>query len=564
MTFLNIAPVSTAPQATARDTAGGAASAPGTAGKLFELPSVQPEEASLDAPAAGATDLEVSSLASGAHEDKASPTPSSSELPELPAIPEAIAEALPSREDAVAEVDSRFALRRAGDKSALRAAPPVGELLPFFSASQSGPHGVAMPATAADPEPALATDDKAELDDPETVDTVVAASATVLLEALPEATRVPPPATANPLLDYASLAPGATAEGVVVSATPPAPQAVSDHGPDSSVEVSPHTRVEGAAASSAGPIDSQASGQPVAARPVPRSPAAMNEAGALPATPPASAPPLPPQAAAGRVGNGLADQVTTSSRPATAGVESEDAEAPADSTLADAPSVSRFEPVSPDAKKNRGRRHAAAAEAPSELNLGAGDLRPSSARSLPGPVRDLLEDEAHRTVALMPPPERQTPAPEAPLPFTQSLARATQDLAATPAASSSAPGAETAPPVRDAENPAASAPRSLDLRSQAWREHLLESARIRLPAFGAPGNVQTVTLQLHPRLMGALTVTLALTASGGVQMKLGAQNDRARRFFHGEAPAIAASLARGGLNVSSIEILAPEHDTALA
>lgn len=47
-------------------------------------------------------------------------------------------------------------------------------------------------------------------------------------------------------------------------------------------------------------------------------------------------------------------------------------------------------------------------------------------------------------------------------------------------------------------------------------------------------------------------------------MKLGAQNDRARRFFHGEAPAIAASLARGGLNVSSIEILEPPPVTALA
>jgi flagellar hook-length control protein FliK len=106
----------------------------------------------------------------------------------------------------------------------------------------------------------------------------------------------------------------------------------------------------------------------------------------------------------------------------------------------------------------------------------------------------------------------------------------------------------------------ASTPRGLDVRSQAWRENLLETARLRMPGLGAAGTLQTITLQLQPRLMGTVTMTLALTASGGVQLRLGASSERTRRFFTAEAPAIAASFARGGLNVSRIEILENQSD----
>jgi hypothetical protein len=151
--------------------------------------------------------------------------------------------------------------------------------------------------------------------------------------------------------------------------------------------------------------------------------------------------------------------------------------------------------------------------------------------------------------------------PAAPLPSVQAAPVPTEPTSEAPTTPS---GENPASPSRDAEHMNSATPRGLDVRSQAWRENLLETARLRMPGLGAAGTLQTITLQLQPRLMGTVTMTLALTASGGVQLRLGASSERTRRFFTAEAPAIAASFARGGLNVSRIEILENQSDPAAA
>ncbi len=566
MNFLNLAPVSAAPQTTARDASSGAASTPGSAGKLFELPAAASEPTSPDSPVAGATELEVSSLASSAHEDEASPTPSS-ESTALSAIPEALAKARPNREDALAAVDSRLSFLRAGDKSALRTAPAVGALLPFFSAGLAG-----QPAQALDPALALAADGTEDLKlfDATPENTATAVTATDLTpslgaDGLPMAANLPPapPATLDPRVGAVGPSGPPTAEMLVAAATPvaspPAPDAIADSAQAAvPQDARPSAPSDASAAVAVELADALRREQPAASHAAPVSPTAVAATSIpSPVAPSAVAPTIesPATVLSAALGRG------TATTPAA----SEDAAATAEeSSASNAAAVPRAEAPSPEAKNHRGRRAPASARSPADLAADPAEPSSTSARHLAGAKRRLPEDDAPRATPL-PMPEMSIPAPEAVVPFTQSLARATQELAGPPGAAASTPGAEAAPPpARDAESPAASAPRSLDLRSQAWRESLLESARIRLPALGAPGSLQTVTLQLHPRLMGALTVTLALTASGGVQMKLGAQNDRARRFFHGEAPAIAASLARGGLNVSSIEILEPPPVTGLA
>jgi len=567
MNFLNLAPVSAAPQTTARDASSGAASTPGSAGKLFELPPAASEPTSPDSPVAGATELEVSSLASSAHEDEASPTPSS-ESTALSAIPEALAKARPNREDALAAVDSRLSFLRAGDKSALRTAPAVGALLPFFSAGLAG-----QPAPALDPALALAADGTEDLElfdaTPEntaTADTATDLTPSLGADGLPMAANLPPapPTILNPRVDAVGPSGQPTAEVLVAAATPvaspPAPDAIADSAQAAVPQDGrPSAPSDASAAVAVELADALRREQPAASHAAPVSPAAvMATSTPSPVAPNTIAPSIesPATVLSAALGRG------TATTPAA----SEDAAATAgESSASNAAAVPRAEALSPEAKNHRGRRASASASSPADLAADTAGPSSTSARPVAGGAkRRLPEDDAPRATPL-PTPEMSILAPEAVVPFTQSLARATQELAGPPGAAASTPGAEAAPPPpRDAESPAAAAPRSLDLRSQAWRESLLESARIRLPALGAPGSLQTVTLQLHPRLMGALTVTLALTASGGVQMKLGAQNDRARRFFHGEAPAIAASLARGGLNVSSIEILEPPPATALA
>ena len=568
MNFLNLAPVSAAPQTTARDASSGAASTPGSAGRLFELQPAASEPTSPDSPVAGATELEVSSLASSAHEDEASPTPSL-ESTALSAIPEALAKARPNREDALAEVDSRLTFLRAGDKSALRTAPAVGALLPFFSAGLAG-----QPAPTMDPALALAADGtedlelfEATLENTATADIAPDSTPSPGADGLPMAANPPPapPAILNLRVDAVGPSVQPTAELVVAAATPvaapPAPDPLADS-PQAAVpqDGRPSAPSDASAAVSVELADALRREQPAASHAAPVSPAAVTATNTpSPVAPSAIAPAIesPATVLSAALGRG------TTTTPAA----SEDAAATAgESSASNAAAGPRAEALNPEAKNHRGRRASSSASSQAHLAADMAGPSSSSARHLAGAKRRLPEDDAPRATPLpTPTPEISIPAPEAVVPFTQSLARATQELVGSPGAAASTPGAEAAPPpARDAESPAASAPRSLDLRSQAWRETLLESARIRLPALGAPGSLQTVTLQLHPRLMGALTVTLALTASGGVQMKLGAQNDRARRFFHGEAPAIAASLARGGLNVSSIEILEPPPVTALA
>ena len=110
-------------------------------------------------------------------------------------------------------------------------------------------------------------------------------------------------------------------------------------------------------------------------------------------------------------------------------------------------------------------------------------------------------------------------------------------------------------PMAATEEPTGASALSLDISASAWHDHLRELLAQRLASTSASlAEGRTLVLQLQPRVMGAITLSLSLNASNAIELRMSASSERTRRFFTREAGFIAASFARGGLNISRIRV----------
>ena len=110
-------------------------------------------------------------------------------------------------------------------------------------------------------------------------------------------------------------------------------------------------------------------------------------------------------------------------------------------------------------------------------------------------------------------------------------------------------------PMAATEEPTGASALSLDISASAWHDHLRELLAQRLASTSASlAEGRTLVLQLQPRVMGAITLSLSLNASNAIELRMSASSERTRRFFTREAGFIAASFARGGVNISRIRV----------
>ena len=553
MSVLNLLPIAPPATSSPREPALAAVPHGRREGKTFELPAPAASDTETVSAVAGVTELEASSLASGQGkaESSASPQTVACDLSDAAAT---LAATPPLAEEAPVNQDSRLNRLRNGDKLPDPAKSGLAALLPFTgtaltTALAPQPAMLAAAAEVADDTSPLsgAADDSAESGEPAAgVSSQTVQNDQTALLAVPPVPVAPAP-----------LAPQATRSAEHATSILDTPVEQTDEAiakpalPLSAAEIVPVSAGSGARElPMAKPLVANA------AKPTPVATPPQTPAPAVAAIMPSAAVP-PLMVAAG---------VTTAHQEGAASRSPEDERLPAgDERPADVAAVPMPEgsAVANHGGQGGGNKNAAS--------------RKGSGATLDFKAKDSAEMSPHAAALSSPPASAVSPTAELPTTLSPGLvieAAALPPVAPAPSLqpapvptesmSTAASGEHSAAPSRDAENLHPSTPRALDVRSQAWRENLLETARLRMPALGAAGTLQTITLQLQPRLMGTVTMTLALTASGGVQLRLGASSERTRRFFTAEAPAIAASFARGGLNVSRIEILESQSDPAAA
>lgn len=548
MSVLNLLPIAPPAPSSPREPALAAAPHGRGEGKPFELPATAAPDTETVSPVAGVTELEASSLASGQGkaESSTSPQTPAGDLSDPAAT---LAAALPLAEEAPVTQDSRLNRLRNVEKLPDPAKSGLAALLPFTGTAPttvvaSQPAMLAAAAEVADDTSTLsgAADDSAESGEPAAgVSSQTVQNDQTALLAVP-----PMPVASVPQAPLATR----SAEHATSTLDTPAEQtdeAIATH----ALEMVPISDGTGAReVPMVKPLVANA------AKPMPVATFPQMPAPAVAAVMPSAAVP-PAMVAAG---------VTTAQQEGPESASAEDERLPAgDERPADAAAVPMPEgsAVATHGGQGGGNKNAASRKGSgATLDLKAKDsagVTPhaealsSQSASAVSPTAELPSTLSSGLVI-----EAAALSPVAPAPSLQPAPVPTESMSAAPS------GEHNAAPSRDAENLHPATPRALDVRSQAWRETLLETARLRMPALGAAGTLQTITLQLQPRLMGTVTMTLALTASGGVQLRLGASSERTRRFFTAEAPAIAASFARGGLNVSRIEILESQSDPAAA
>jgi hypothetical protein len=480
-------------------------------------------------PVAGVTELEASSLASGQGkaESSASPQTAAGDLSDPAAT---LAAALPLAEEAPVTQDSRLNRLRNGEKLPDPAKSGLAALLPFTGTA---------PTTALAPQPAMLAaaaevaddtsklsgdaDDSADAGEPEAGIAAVVDSHTVQSDQT-ALLAVPP---------------------VPVASVPQAPLATRSAEHATSTLDTPAEQTDEAIARPALPV-AAADMVPISAgtgaREVPMvKPLVANAAKPLPVatSPQMPAPAVAPVAPSAAVPTPIAAAgMTNAQQEGAESASAEDERLPAgDERPADAAAVPMPEgsAVATHGGQGGGNKNAASRKGSgATLDLKAKDsagVTPhaealsSQSASAVSPTVELPSTLSSGLVI-----EAAALSPVAPAPSLQPAPVPTESMSAAPS------GEHNAAPSRDAENLHPSTPRALDVRSQAWRETLLETARLRMPGLGAAGTLQTITLQLQPRLMGTVTMTLALTASGGVQLRLGASSERTRRCKISRAP----------------------------
>ena len=553
MSVLNLLPIAPPAPSGPREPALAAAPHGRGEGKPFELPATAAPDTETVSPVAGVTELEASSLASGQGkaESSSSPQTPAGDLSDPAAT---LAAALPLAEEAPVTQDSRLNRLRNVEKLPDPAKSGLAALLPFTGTAPktvvaSQPARLAAAAEVADDTSTLigAADESAESGAP-----AAGVSSQTVQNDQTALLAVPPVPVAS-----VPQAPLATRSAEHATSTLDTPIEQTDEAiARPALPVAAAEMVPISAESGARELPLAKSLVANAAKPTPVATPPQMPAPAVAAVMPSAAVP-PPMVAAG---------MTTAQQEGAESASAEDERLPAaDERPADAAAVPMPEgsAVATHGGQGGGNKNAASRKGSgATLDLKAKDsagVTPhaealsSQSASAVSPTAELPSTLSSGLVI-----EAAALSPVAPAPSLQPAPVPTESMSAAPS------GEHNAAPSRDAENLHPATPRALDVRSQAWRETLLETARLRMPALGAAGTLQTITLQLQPRLMGTVTMTLALTASGGVQLRLGASSERTRRFFTAEAPAIAASFARGGLNVSRIEILESQSDPAAA